>query len=477
MEHRLLERLTIRAVLLAGFGLMLGLWLFAGYTVTERLRTAQRDSAAVSARYQHSQELLASVRTQVLVASVLLRDALLDPDARAQSDHRQTIEEAYGAIDALLKQYVPFLDTAAERERVGRLREEIDEFRAVSHDVLATDSGRWPADARTLLRRFMPKREAVIRVSDEVQALNRGAFIDQQRALNDMQSAMQRQVWLVFGIALAISLAIGFIALRHAAWLERRLTEQHVREEQISADLQRLSARLVQAREEEQRRIARELHDDVGQALSAVKVQLAVAERRLEGMNGARTLLVEAQASADDAIHSVRDLSHLLHPSALDDLGLIVALESMVSDFRRRHQIAVEFRHSGDDRRLLAETERAAYRIVQETLTNIARHAKATRGLVHIDVKPSSLTIAIEDDGVGFDVADVERPGKRRGFGLLSIRERVAGLGGTVDIDSAAGRGSRLHVALPIVDVPKLDDVDPALALLIASGDSEVNGG
>jgi signal transduction histidine kinase len=194
-------------------------------------------------------------------------------------------------------------------------------------------------------------------------------------------------------------------------------------------------------------------------------------------MNGARTLLVEAQASADDAIHSVRDLSHLLHPSALDDLGLIVALESLVSDFRRRHQIAVEFRHSGDDRRLLAETERAAYRIVQETLTNIARHAKATRGLVHIDVKPSSLTIAIEDDGVGFDVADVERPGKRRGFGLLSIRERVAGLGGTVDIDSAAGRGSRLHVALPIVDVPKLDDVDPALALLIASGDSEVNGG
>jgi signal transduction histidine kinase len=161
----------------------------------------------------------------------------------------------------------------------------------------------------------------------------------------------------------------------------------------------------------------------------------------------------------------------------LDDLGLVVALESLASDLRRRHQIAVEFRHSGDDRRLLAETERAAYRIVQETLTNIARHAKATRGLVHLDVTPTSLTITIEDDGVGFDVADVERPGKRRGFGLLSIRERVAGLGGTVDIDSAAGRGSRLHVVLPIVDVPKLDEVDPALALLIGSGDSEVNGG
>ncbi len=321
MERRLVERLTIRAVLLSGFGLMLGLWLFAGYQVTARLQAVQRDGAAVSARYQQAQELLASVRTQVLVASVLLRDALLDPDAHAQASHRQTIEKAYGVIDALLMQYVPFLDSAAERERVGRLRAEIKEFRSASDEVLATDSTRWPSDARTLLRRFMPKREAAIRVSDEVQALNRAAFIDQQRALTEMQAMVQRQVWTVFGIALVISLVIGGLAARHASRLERRLTEQHLREERISGDLQRLSARLVQAREEEQRRIARELHDEVGQALSAVKVELAVAERRIEKMSGARGLLAEAQSSADSAIHSVRDLSHLLHPSVLDDLG------------------------------------------------------------------------------------------------------------------------------------------------------------
>src|SRR5688500_3286671 len=200
MERRLVERLTIRTVLLSGFGLMLGLWLFAGYQVTERLQAVQRDGTAVSARYQQAQELLASVRTQVLVASVLVRDALLDPDMHAQADHRQTIEQAYGAIDALLMHYVPFLDTAAERERVGRLRAEIKEFRSASDEVLATDSTRWPSDARTLLRRFMPKREAAIRVSDEVQALNRAAFIDQQRALTEMQSVVQRQVWTVFSI-------------------------------------------------------------------------------------------------------------------------------------------------------------------------------------------------------------------------------------------------------------------------------------
>jgi signal transduction histidine kinase len=476
MERRLVERLTIRAVLLSGFGLMLGLWLFAGYQVTDRLRGVQRDSTAVSVRYQQSQELLASVRSQVLVASVLLRDALLDPDVHAQAEHRQAIEKAYSGIDGLLTQYVPVLDSAAERERVARLRAEIKEFRSASDEVLATDSSRWPSDARTLLRRFMPKREAAIRVSDEVQALNRAAFIDQQRALSDMQLAMQRQVWAVFGFALAVSLVIGWLASRHASRLERRLTEQHLREERIGGDLQRLSARLVQAREDEQRRIARELHDEVGQALSAVKVQLAVAERRIERMSDAQALLADAQASADSAIHSVRDLSHLLHPSVLDDLGLVTALDSLVTDFRRRHHVAVEFRHNGHDRRLQPETERAAYRIVQEALTNIARHATATSGTVHLSTHPASLTITIEDNGAGFDVADVERPGKRRGLGLLSIRERVTGLGGTVRIESAPGQGSRIEVALPGVEAPRVD-LDSSLMAMIAVSDSEVSRG
>jgi len=470
---RVIERLTIRTVLLAGFGVMLGLWLFAGYQVTQRVRLAQRNSAGIGSRYQQSQELLASVRAQVLEASVLLRDALLDPDVTAQAQHRQSIEKAYAAIDLLLKQYVPFLDSAAERERVDRLRSEIREFRVASDEVLATDSSRWPAEARTLLRRFMPKRESAIRISDEVQALNRAAFIDQQREITQTQAEMQRQVWTVFGVALVISLVIGWLVSRLAASLERRLTEQHDREERIASDLQRLSARLVHAREEEQQRIARELHDEVGQALSAVKVQLAVAERRIEQM-GASALLADAQASADTALHSVRDLSHLLHPSALDDLGLVAALESLVADFRRRHQIAVEFVHQGQDRRLHAETERAIYRIVQEALTNISRHAEATSGVVQLAIDPSLVRVTIEDTGIGFDVADVERPGKRRGLGLLSIRERVTGLRGRVRIESTSG-GSRIDVELPAVPPSRLDDLDPDLVASLI--DSEVNRG
>ncbi|HEY6613534.1 MAG TPA: hypothetical protein VIZ32_03420, partial [Vicinamibacterales bacterium] len=243
MRKRFGEGLTIRAALLAGFGLMLGLWFFAGYQVTLRMQAAQRDGVAASGRYQQAQEMLAAVRTQVLVASVLVRDALLNPGARSVESDRQEIQRVYEAIDRQLAGYVPFVGSPSERERIARLRDEIREFRHATDEVLATDSTGWPRNAGALMRRFMPRREAAIRISEEVQALIRAAFIEQQRTVTAMQSDMQRQVWTVFGLALAISLAIGWLAFRHSARLERRLTEQRGREEQIAIDLQRLSAR------------------------------------------------------------------------------------------------------------------------------------------------------------------------------------------------------------------------------------------
>ena len=243
---RIIERLTIRTVLLAGFGLMLGLWLFAGYQVTQRVGQAQRNSAGVGTRYQQSQELLASVRARVLEASVQLRDALLDPDVAAQAEHRQSIEKAYAAIDTSLG------NACRSSIRPQNANESIVfALRFVnsvpSDEVLATDSSRWPAEARTLLRRFMPKRESAIRVSDDVQALNRAAFIDQQREVTedagrDAASGLDR---VRCGARHQPGDRLAGIAACGDA--RRRLLEQHDREERIASDLQRLSARLVHA--------------------------------------------------------------------------------------------------------------------------------------------------------------------------------------------------------------------------------------
>jgi signal transduction histidine kinase len=267
-------------------------------------------------------------------------------------------------------------------------------------------------------------------------------------------------VWTVFGIALAISMAIGGLAFRHSARLERRLMEQRAREKQTAIDLQRLSARLLHAQEEEQRRIARELHDEVGQTLSAVKMELTVAGRRLERSGGGANLLADALFSVDSALRAVRDLSHLLHPSALDDLGLVAALESQLADFGRRYGIDVDFAHDGFERRRGDEIERAVYRIVQEALTNVARHARARAVQVRLSADSSVCRVVLEDNGIGFDVADAEQPGRRRGLGLLGIRERISQLQGTVQITSGQSGGTRIEVRLPLSEqVAALENV------------------
>src|SRR5262245_7086959 len=156
---RVIGHVTIRTALLVGFGLTLGLWLFAGYQVTRRMTDEQRDAAAINARYIHAQELLSSVRAQVLLASVVVGDALLEPDSRVAPNPRE-VERIFESVESSLSQYVPVVDPQIEAERVARLREEIREYRGASQTVLSPESGHRTTDAPLLLRKLMPKREA-----------------------------------------------------------------------------------------------------------------------------------------------------------------------------------------------------------------------------------------------------------------------------------------------------------------------------
>ncbi len=444
------ERLVrpIRAALFLGFGLIVGIWLFAGYYFTRRIADGERQSAAINARYRHAQESLSTVRSQVLLASVYVRDALLDPDPTTASDYRRRLEDSYKTVDSALQQYVPVLDSDAERDQVTRLRGEINDFRLTMLDVLATDATRWPTEARTLLRtRVMPKRELVIDLSEQAQALNRGAFIQQQSAVADVYATTQRRTWQSLGVALAMSFGIAWLATLYAGRLEDRLRRQRAKDAQNTRDLQHLSAKLLNAQEEERKNIARELHDEVGQALTAMKVELALAQRAIDGSGGAANALEDARSIADGILHTVRDLSRLLHPALLDDLGLAAATEWYVTGFGRRHGLRADVLHDRMDERLAPDTEAAAYRIIQEALTNVAKHAKATRCRVYLQRLTNTLLVTIEDDGVGFDAADTRSADG--GLGLVSIRERVAQLGGTLRLESGPASGTRLTVEVP----------------------------
>jgi signal transduction histidine kinase len=449
----------IRAALFLGFGLIVVTWVITGYYFTRRMADVERQAAAINHRYMQAQELLSTVRAQVLLVSVYVRDALMDPDPTTAVGYRARVDDLHGTIDLALQQYVPVLDSPAERQQVTRLRGEIAAFHDTMLDLLATDSARWAAEARTLLRtRVMPERELVIRLSEETQALNRGAFIQQQSAVASVYGITQRRIWQTLGIALATSLGIALLATLYAGRLEDRIRLQRAKDVQNTRDLQHLSARLLSAQEEERRSIARELHDEVGQALTAMKVELVFAQRAINGTDGAAHALDEVRGIADGVLQTVRDLSHLLHPALLDDLGLAAATEWYLKGFCRRHGVHADLVYDGCDDRLAPETEVAVYRIIQEALTNVAKHANASSCRVYLQRLTNTLLVTIEDDGVGFSVVEMRSAGGSHGLGLVSIRERASHLRGTVRLESNLGKGTRLTVEVPAL--PRLGSRD-----------------
>jgi signal transduction histidine kinase len=314
--------------------------------------------------------------------------------------------------------------------------------------VLALARPASAVEARLVVRdELIPKRETIIRISDAIHAINAHAFEQEQSELAALRQAMRRRVWRTSTIGVLLGLGIALLATRYAGRLESRIRDQHQDELQQKQQLAQLSSQLMQAQEEERRRIARELHDEIGQALTAIKLELAIAARNAPASVAGP--LQEARVITDRTLQSTRDLSQLLHPSMLDDLGLPDTATWYLRGFSRRTGITGELVVERLGNRLDPELESCTYRIIQEALTNVARHAEASRCRVEIAQVHSSLQIRIEDNGKGFDPAVASQP-PSHGLGLVSVRERVAGLGGTLSVESRAGIGTRLLVNLPL---------------------------
>src|SRR5687767_5897110 len=409
------ERLRISAAVFLGFGLIFGLWMFAWVQLSWKIGGAQERDEAINTRYVKAQESLSNIRSQGLMACVAVRDALHDPDPNNMTRYRTQLEQSYTTLDQLLRVYEPVSDSPEDRQQFARLESEVDAYRRSMLDVLASDRNQWLVEARNFLsRRVTPRRDIIIAVSEGVQSLNRAGYVEQQSVIGGVYRSVQRDLWQVLGLALAIGLAIAILAVVYAGRLERRLRQQMSRDVALAHELQELSAKLVTAQEQERRHIARELHDEIGQALTAIKVELAHAQHSIaSGAAQLPDILKDARSITDGALHQVRNLSYLLHPPALDELGLVAAVESYVKAFGKRHGIQAELNHERMQGRLSPDTEAAAFRIIQEALTNVAKHANATECHVDLTRLPDALRISIRDNGVGFDPAG-SRMGERR---------------------------------------------------------------
>lgn len=452
-----LERLTVRSILFWGFGLILVLWIFFGFGLARSLAEVRESLTVLNARFLQREQQLFTLRAEVLLGGIYVRDAMLDDTPGSDSHYLQLLEEAHRIIEKNLNPESNRSASPEEQRNWARLRIEIQDYWSTLLEVFSWDTNRQTLEGHAWLQReVIPKREQIMRISGQIQSLEEQAFAIQHAELEQVYLAQRKWVWGTITLAVLLALAIAVGVIRYAGRLEGIIREQHAEAVEHQHALQRLSGSLVHAQEEERRTISRELHDEVGQALTAIKMALAPVER---GVDNARLqdLVKEARTIADHTLQSVRDLSQMLHPSMLDELGLPDTLNWHVRGFSRRTGIRAELLQDHGMGRLATEIEVSAYRIIQEALTNVARHSQATQCTIHLRRLPHTLLAAIEDNGQGFDI---HQPGSPRGLGLYGIRERVTGLGGDFRLESSPGKGTKLSVELPAIPATEVASIE-----------------
>ena len=216
-----------------------------------------------------------------------------------------------------------------------------------------------------------------------------------------------------------------------------------------------LSGRLLQSRDDERRRLSRDLHDSLGQILTAVKMNLSYLGRDTAQLDErGRNAVTESKELVDGCIKEVRTLSHLLHPPMLDEVGLLPAVRWFVNGFSQRSGIQVKLDLPVTLRRLPVEIEIAVFRAVQESLTNVHRHSGSTTATVRLDARNGEIHLEVCDDGCGIPPQKLaSRPEQSMiGIGILGMRERMRQLGGQLEI-SSANKGTTVYVRLPLKEV------------------------
>jgi two-component system NarL family sensor kinase len=231
------------------------------------------------------------------------------------------------------------------------------------------------------------------------------------------------------------------------ATANRQLRAENIERQKTEKTLEELAGRLISAQEEERSRIGRELHDHVSQRLGILAIK--IDQVRLNGTGGAAlaSALDELRAQTIEITDDIHGLSHRLHSSMLDHLGIVPALQRLVKECSSRYAIPITFSHAAAPDHLRPEAALCIFRLVEESLTNIGKHSQASEAQVDLTIDESGSRLKIADQGVGFDPAILET---RAGLGFVSMRERLRLVQGTIRIDSAPSKGTRIDVWVPI---------------------------
>ena len=444
-DRRSWDRLILnsRQALAIGFGSLLLIMALAGVDGVRVLRNFRANDDGVRRQFLSQNHLLNDIRSDVYLSGTYVRDYLLEPEPERADSYRASLEKLRKQMETALQSYGRQV-APLEEQHYSALTEELSQYWMILAPIFKWDSMERHRLGYTFLRdQVFPRRQNMLAIADRIASINEQQLDAGNEQVVGLLRQFQTRLAITLIAALALGLGMAALSIRRILKLETQVDARYREAAEARGQLKDLSAKLVQAQETERRALARELHDEVGQSLSAVLIELRNLSNSARSPEQSRIIVESIKSLVEGTIRVVRNMALLLRPSMLDDLGLVPALKWQAREVSKRTamDVSVAAEIWSDD--FPDEYKTCIYRVVQEALHNCSNHARATRVRIRVQQEANRLTLSIQDDGRGFDSAQV------KGLGLLGIQERVARLSGEYRIHSEPGTGTILSIKLP----------------------------
>jgi signal transduction histidine kinase len=412
------------------------------------LQAFETYNAQIRQEFLYRERTLQQVRAGLYESGNIIRDYVLnESDPHAQELLRTELQSIRNETTAALNACIQSLPSY-KREPFQKLAAELDNFWSTIEPIFGLGPREKKEIGNSVLHGDVPSQHAeILAITKEVSEVNDDDLKDAERRIAEVATQFRRRLLMVATIAFSFGLILAATTIIYAGRLEKSVEKRYEESLQAQRELKDLSKRLVDAEERERRAISRELHDEVGQSLSALLMDVQNLTEMSTEEIAFRQGLQKIKTLAENCVNEVRNMALLLRPSMLDDLGLVAALEWQAREVSKRTGMLVDTVEENVSDNLPEDHKTCVYRIVQEALNNCSKHAYAKNVRVAVCQEPNHLRVSIEDDGKGFD------PSHARGLGLIGMSERVSQLGGVLNVDSDPARGTRLRVDLPLPSV------------------------
>jgi len=435
----------MRGGLVLGFGVLLVLLILSGLSALRALSEVQNANQTSLRQFLAKNQQLDEIRGAVYLSGTYLRDYLLEPDRAKAEQSRRELIDAKARIESLLADNGS-LSGAGDQQMFEALKRELRDYWQTMEPVLSWTSGQRSKEGYRFLRdEVFPRRSNTLAIADNIRSLDQQQLMRRDEELRSQFFGVRGQVLVSLLVMLLVGLGQAYFSTSHLLRLEKQ-TLKHLQEvTEARQELKDLSAKLVATQENERKSISRDLHDAVGQSMSAVQFELhdlALALRPYD--KELRERVDRVREMVESSLAVIRNMALLLRPAMLDDLGLAAALGWLAREISRPTGLRIQVQADDLPPDLPDEHRTCVFRIVQEALHNIQRHANAYAVEITVRASDSWLSVTVQDDGRGFE------QGRNHGLGLTGMHERAESLGGSVKITSGPGKGTLIEVALPL---------------------------